>query len=394
MLPPWLERLQRAALLITAFLFSAGYATNGLVLILATVIAEGILTRRFPWRRGVLDGFFVGFLAVFTISGLASEHRAIATGSTVLAALTIYLAYGLLYRILMRDRRFLIPFLWAWLAGSAAAAGWALVLHWIKDEPAFTPELGKNAVGTTFLMALFLALGLYLVTSSWKRYAAALATGAAVFGVALSYTRGAWVGVAIGILTFFFLTELRHTWRGLVLCAVLGVAVTVVVGSERSALYQRVLTIPDPVANEDRVFLFRTARVIFEKNLILGTGLNTFSRVYRNYRLPGDPNPEIQPFAHNIFLNMAAEGGIPGLATFCAIVVTAIVLGWRWYARSTLKSDTVVTAAAFAAFSGMMVHQLFDGTMISVHLSTGMWFLMAMFAAGAATSDRQSGTWT
>lgn len=386
MLPPWLERFQRAALLITAFLFSAGYATNGLVLILAGTTAEGFLTRRFPWRRSALDIFFAAFLIVFFISGWASAHRPIAVGSAVLAALTIYLGYGLLYRVLTRDPGFLKPFLWAWLIGGAAAAVWATVLHRITGQPAFTPELGRNAVGTTLLIVVLLGLGLYLVTDSWTRYVAALSAAAALVGVAVTYTRGAWLGVTLGIVAFFLLTELRYAWRGLALLVVLGIVSVVLIGPERSALFQRAVTIPNPEVNQDRVFLFRTSLRVLEDNLILGTGLNTFSLVYRNYRLPGDPNPEIQPFAHNIFLNMAAEGGILGLATFTTIVVAAAALGWQWYARSSTQVHTVLSATLLAAFFGMIVHQLFDGTVISVHLGTGMWFLIAILAAGAATS--------
>lgn len=394
MLPPWLDRFQRAALLITAFLFSAGYATNGLVLILAATIAEGFLTRRFPWRRSALDIFFAAFLIVFFISGWASAHRSIALGSAVLAALTIYLGYGVLYRVLTRDPGFLKPFLWAWLAGGVLAAGWATVLHKVTGRAAFTPALGQNAVGTTLLIAVLLGLGLYLVASSWKRYAAALGAAAALVGVAVTYTRGAWLGVALGILVFFFLTELRYTWRGLVLLVVLGIVSFVSLGPERSALFQRALTIPNPAMNQDRVFLFRSALLIFGDNFILGTGLNTFSLVYRNYRLPGDPNPEIHPFAHNIFLNMAAEGGILGLSAFSAIIVAAAALGWRWYTRSGTRSHTILSASVLAAFFGMMVHQLFDGTVISVHLGTGMWFLIAILAAGAATSlPKQQPQW-
>ena len=36
------------------------------------------------------------------------------------------------------------------------------------------------------------------------------------------------------------------------------------------------------------------------------------------------------------------------------------------------------TTSVLAAFIGAMVHQLFDGTMISVHLGVGLWALLAI----------------
>lgn len=394
MIPSWLLRSQRAALLLTVFLFSAGYATIGLVFILLTVIAEAILTRKPPWTRSPVDALLLSFVVIFLISGFASAYRTMAVGSAVLAALTIYLAFGSFYRHLQRDKDFLKPFLWTWVGGGTGAAVWAILLHRLYEKPAFTPALGQNAVGTTLLVALVLGLGLFLATNTVRRYLVGMGCALAAIGLLFTSTRGAWVGAGFGVMSFFLLLDLRSAWRALLLVVLISVAGIVVAGPERASLFHRALSIISLSSNQSRLALARSALAIFEDHPLIGTGLNTFSFVYPAYQLPGDPNPPSQPFAHNIFLNMAAEGGVLGLASFTALIIYASILGWRWYAQSAPTWNTPISAAILSALLGMMVNQLFDGTIISVHLGTGLWFLIAILAAfrpsqrpSSATSD-------
>src|SRR3990172_6490178 len=243
MLPPWLDRLQRTGLMLTAVLFSAGYASIGLVWLLVTVILEAVVLRRLPWQRSPLDVPFLAFLAVFLVSGWLSPYRGIATGSIGLAALTIYLAFGVLHRLLRRDHTVLRPFLLAWVGGAVLAAIWAILSHRTSGAPGTTAALGQNAVGTTLLIALILTTGLYTEHPPRGRYALAVAGSILAVGVMVTYTRGAWLGATVGLATFFILTELRRTWRALVLVGVLGVVTVAAAGTERAALTRRAMTI-------------------------------------------------------------------------------------------------------------------------------------------------------
>jgi len=382
----WLDRLQRAALLLTAFLYSAGYGTVGLALLLATVALEAGAVRRLPWRRTPVDLGVVTFLGIFILSGYFSEYRPTAVASTGLAALTIYLALGVPSRVLTRNPGVLPSLLWAWLVGATLAAGWAIALHFRTGVPAFTPELGQNAVGTTMLIGALVGVGLYLSLPTAWRYAAAGMSAIAFGALALSYTRGAWLGAALGLALVLAAGGRVAVRRTVVIVAVIAFIVAVPAGAERTALVRRALSIPDASANADRLYMFRAAGAIALDHPMLGTGMNTFSLVYPRYRLPGDPNPAVQPYAHNIFLNIAAEGGLLALAAFVAIMVQAFRFGWRWRAAATTEAQTALRTALLAAFAGMMVHQLVDGTLLSVHLGAGMWMVIAILTAFRSSS--------
>jgi O-antigen ligase len=384
MLPPQLDRLQRAGLLLTAVLFSSGYASVGLAWLLVTVIIEAVILRRLPWQRGPMDVPFLAFLAVFLVSGWVSPYPGIATGSIGLGALTIYLAFGVLHRLLRRDPAFLRPFLQAWVGGGVLAGVWAILLHRMSGTPAFTAALGQNAVGTTLLIALILTTGLYAGSTSTWRYALMAGGSILAVGVMVTYTRGAWLGAMTGLAALFLLTELRQRWRALALVGVLGVVTVVAAGAERAALTERARTISSLEANASRVYLLRASVQMVADHPVLGTGLNTFAAIYPRYRRPDDPNPGA-PFAHNIFLNMAVEGGIAGALAFGAVIVAAVMAGWRWYvsSRAQARPGMLLSATLLAAFIGAMTHQQVDGTLLSVHLGAGLWLLVASLAAHA-----------
>ncbi len=383
----WLDSVQRATLLATISLFSAGYAPVGLVCVIAAVVWEWIAEKRIPWRRGRVDSLLTAFVVIFFISGLLSSYRLIAVGEAVLLMLTIYFTFGPLSQMLHRDGTFLKPFLWAWTGGGVGAAAWGILGHVFTKLPASTPAIGPTALGTTLLIAIGLSLGLLSMAGSvWKFLGLAGGIAVLILGLALTYSRGAWGGTIIELGIFFLLVDLRHSWRALLLLLLIGLAGAAFVAVAHPvidpAVIRRVEGTTFSLAGPHwRVFLARSALAIFRSHPLVGTGFGTFSLAYPEYRFPGDPNPLPVPFAHNIFLNVAAEGGALGLAAFTAIIGWALVAGWRWHAQSRSPWDRIASAAVLSAFMGMLTHQLFDGTIQSVHLGAGLWFLVAILGA-------------
>jgi len=372
-------------LLGTALAFSAGYATVGLVVILLVVLVEGIVTRRLPWRRTSGDIYLASFLVAFLISGWASSYRPFAIGSAGVAAVTLFVGLGPLYRQLLQNPARLAPFVSAWVTGGLAATLWAGYLSLRTGDNASTPALGQNALGTTLLVALVLSLGLLLTSLPAWRYLVAGGCALLTLGIALTASRGAWLGTVVGVLTFLWLAKVHRGWLVAVLLVLLGMIGFVLINPERSYLVSRARGIGVPVQNQARIAVAKSAGAIFADHPILGTGLNTFSFVHPQYKFPNDPD-STQPFAPNVFLNMAAEGGLLGLIAFAAILVWAGREGWRWCQAGGSRSESIMSAAILAAFLGLLTHQFLDGTMLSVHVGSGLWFLVAMLAASSPHS--------
>jgi len=399
-----LHRVQEWLVLGTVAVYSSGYAAIGLLLLLFSAVVEGITSRRVPWRRSALDGYLLAFVGVFVVSGLLSPYRSVAIGSAALAALTIYPAYGLLYRLVERDTGFLQPVLWTWVGGGVGAAAAAIYVFAETGGPqALLPAIGPNAVGSTLLIALVIAAGLAITGRSSRRYVAMAGVSIIVLALALTLSRGSWIGAAAGIAVLLVLSlrsaalsraGRRRVWAAallivLIVAAVLAVSLTFV-GGEAAILQRKALSIINPWKNRERVFLARSALAMAADRPLIGSGLNTFVLLHPHPSLRADPfapkpKRQVRSFAHNVFLNMAAEGGLLGLAAFVALLIRGGAAGWRWHVAAAGDGRTL-SAAALAAYVGLLVHQQFDGTVLSVHISTGLWFLLAIMMANEPNS--------
>ncbi|MBI3976390.1 MAG: O-antigen ligase family protein [Armatimonadetes bacterium] len=384
------ETWRRAALLVTAVLFPAGYATPGAVVLLLTSV---ILAMRRPgalWHRTSLDIPVGLFLLSLTLSAARSPFPPMAAGSTLLLAMLIILAYGATAAVLARAPGFLTPLLWALGVGTAAAAAWGMVAYLVTGQPAHTAAVGYNAVGTTLAAGLPVLLGLGVRAEGRARIVLAAAAALALIGLALTFARGAWLGGAMGLLLFILMLPRQALRPVLLLLAAVAAVGVLGLANAAGALGQRAESLSDPTAVQDRVAMWRASLAMVRDRPLLGSGLNTFGLVYPDYRLPEDPAPG-QPFAHNILLNMAAEGGLLGLATFTAVIVVAAALGLRWLRRSD-GTERVRAASVLAAAAALMVHQQLDGTAISFHIGFGLWLLLGIMAARGSAAGGPAAT--
>lgn len=135
-------------------------------------------------------------------------------------------------------------------------------------------------------------------------------------------------------------------------------------------------------ANRNRLVLWETAFRIFAAHPVLGTGFGTFQAAYERYRPADAPEPE-PPFAHNLLLNFLAETGVVGTAALVTLCATGLAAAWRWATRSPPQSgERAAATAVLAALVTLLVHQMFDGTVLSVHVGFGFFALLALAAVG------------
>ena len=117
----------------------------------------------------------------------------------------------------------------------------------------------------------------------------------------------------------------------------------------------------------------------------VGTGLATFQSVYDRYwqQTGGVPGA---PFAHNLFLNFAAETGMLGLAALVLLLGGACVALIHWHRR--VRGDPrarLVSSSVLGAFVALMAHQMVDGTVLRAHVAIGLFALLGLAAGGLST---------
>jgi putative inorganic carbon (HCO3(-)) transporter len=184
-----------------------------------------------------------------------------------------------------------------------------------------------NELGTFSGMVLMVAIGVFFGARSLGERALALVSAATcVTALALTLSRGAWIGAVLAAL---FVMWLLPAARRAVL--VVGVPLVVLVagfGAFRPAppqlqiLTERVQSITSPAANpyDDRPAIYREAVRLIESRPLLGVGPENF--IVGATKSASETQTVAPLHAHNFLMTVAAELGIPAALALVAMTLT------------------------------------------------------------------------
>ena len=245
----------------------------------------------------------------------------------------------------------------------AAAAGWGW--RWLRR------------IGAPHREARALVLAAFYIACS----------GLLAAGALMSWSRGAWLGAAAGVMVLLFALP-RRWWVGLVLVGVVtvGGAGSAALGLLPSSIIERVtssfsetFSISDVrganITSENYALLERLAHWQAAVNMAtdnpwLGTGLGNYEATYEQYRLIAWRFP--LGHAHNYYLNVLGETGLVGLAAFAT--TWALIVFYTWKARSHPDPQAHILAAGLlGAWGYLAVHSLTDNLFVNnlfLHIGT------------------------
>lgn len=176
-------------------------------------------------------------------------------------------------------------------------------------------------------------------------------------GVVMSYSRGAWIAMGVGMFVLFFLKK-----PSLALKFMGGVATIVLALSLWSdEIKNRVVSFVDPtyVSNLQRLEIWRTNWDIFKMYPLLGVGLGeNESRLEEFHALFGRPG-SATGHAHNTYLQWLSGTGALGLFLYLAFIVIALLQTWTLFRNARTSGKLWVATLALGAF----------GAQIALHLS-------------------------
>jgi putative inorganic carbon (HCO3(-)) transporter len=309
---------------------------NGALLIWGLSLAVGILVSADPdLTLPKATGLILGLAAWRYTSLFVTDARRLRWAGA--AYLLLALGFVLL-GILGADWRLKIP----WLASVINLAPSALLR--LPEAPNEGVQL--NQLAGTLLLALPLTVSLALNGSiaglSRSRRRALGALSLVLLGLlVLSQSRGGWLGgmVGLGALAWLWWRALPAgplrrraglSFAGFLLIVVLAVAV--IGPANLQSLWQeppRDTVLGNLGTLGFRQEVWRWALVGIEDFPFTGTGLGTFRRVApRLYPIAVPATYDIA-HAHNIFLQVALDLGLPGLAAYLALLALALRLGWQ-----------------------------------------------------------------
>jgi len=169
----------------------------------------------------------------------------------------------------------------------------------------------------------------------------------------LSFTRNAWVGLAVGLLV------LAATWRRqlLVLYPVLALLIWLVFPRP---ILDRVVSIFDlrQGSNYDRLCMTISGLQMVRDRPLTGVGLAMVPRLYPLYRRDDAPRWRV-PHLHNNLVQIAAERGLPALAAYVWLIGAYVVVTWRALPR-LVGPPRAAVAASLTAIVAITVAGLFE----------------------------------
>jgi O-antigen ligase len=204
-------------------------------------------------------------------------------------------------------------------------------------------------------------------------------------GLVATYTRGAWIGFAAGVLTVAA-TVRRGRWlllAGLVLLA--GGALLA-----PHELRHRFLSMADPeeAGVRERIYMWRSGLAMWRERPVLGIGPGGVKREYPRYALP-EAIKKRTGHVHNTPLQILVERGVLGLAAWLAIWAAFFTgcVGLLRRLPSEASAERMLVVGSLAAIVGFLVGGLSEYNFGDSEVVMVAWALMALPWAIRKTED-------
>jgi O-antigen ligase len=238
--------------------------------------------------------------------------------------------------------------------GAASAAVGIIqyaVLHWDALDKRPQGVLTHYMTYSGVLMLVICAAVARLVFGSRDRTWPAVVMPALVVALALTSTRGAWIGACAGVAVIVASKKIQ-------LIALVPVALVIVFALAPqgiTARMQSIFNLQDPTIR-DRVAMMKTGAAIIGDQPVTGIGPDMVPRMYVEYRDELAVNAT-NPHLHNVPLQIAAERGLPALALWLWFIVSVVVHAWRQFRSG---GDRVLAAGALGAVAAMLGAGMFE----------------------------------
>ncbi|MGQ9600545.1 MAG: O-antigen ligase family protein [Anaerolineae bacterium] len=267
------------------------------------------------------------------------------------------------------------------------------VPQWAQGLPGVKAGINVNELGGALILILPVSLAMCLVSAknAWRSWAVRLAglLSSLALGTLLLLTqsRSAWIGLAVGLATMI---GVRWRWARILLGGAIAALVLVLWRMGPATVMQSLFQVVSDseigvlvgtVSLEGRMEIWNRALYAIQDFPFTGTGLGTFRQVvwvlYPLFLI--SPDFDIG-HAHNVFLQVALDLGLPGLIAYLALVGTAGWLCWR-AARSAGNPARWLAFGVLGSLVAFHTYGMTDAIALGAKPGVIFWLLMALAVA-------------
>ncbi len=279
---------------------------------------------------------------------------------------------------------------WVLLAavGSVAFASLYLLREYQKFHGVyknFRPGWVTNDANYFTASALLcLPVAFYLTSARLRRWEKIFYLGCLVVTLAavmLAASRSGFLGLVAGFL--FVIWRSHRRTRNLLLAGVLLIPLVLLAPSSP---LNRLMnpTYSDDQSVEYRLLLWQAGLHMLSENPITGVGLSNYKRVVRDYGPPDTP----WGIAHNTYLELAAELGIPGLLVYLLVFYGSLRTLGRIQRKAAAADDDLLQRAALGLQGGLISFSVM-AVFVSIQYTKLFW-LMIFLSVSLSTFTKES----
>jgi putative inorganic carbon (HCO3(-)) transporter len=197
--------------------------------------------------------------------------------------------------------------------------------------------------------------------------------------IVLTWSRGGWIGVVVAAI-FFCLINYRYALQYLV---AIGLLSPVWIAFLPSNIFGRLTSIGNLADSSTyyRLFTWKGSLKMLLEYFPggIGVGESAFAQVYPFYSYVG---VETTVHSHNLFLEIAIELGVVGLAIFLIILFMGLQRGFGCIKQNSKNRTTVCTVSAgIAGLFGAFAHGMVDHIWYNYRVFFVFWIVLAFVCA-------------
>ncbi|MBF0385189.1 MAG: O-antigen ligase family protein [Candidatus Omnitrophica bacterium] len=200
-----------------------------------------------------------------------------------------------------------------------------------------------------------------IINSKWFRVFLVFLLLSAITIWGLTYSRGAWIAL-VGAYSFILFRKPKVFALFIVIVTLFGALFI------PKLLKERITNVTNDglLDSSSRFIYWKSALAIIKDKPVLGTGFNSYSLSAKNYDIIWKGYP------HNIYLHIAAETGLLGLAAFLAFLFSVFKIG-----RAAVSDELFffLQSGFLTGFIALAIHCFFDTGITSQQLDALLWII-------------------
>ncbi len=399
------DELLLLAVAAPLFVFPASFSPLGLLLIFIVWLCRWRTGGRVTVQWPLVNACMLVILLMLPVSLFISDDRSLSWPRFYLIVLGIAFFFAVVNGVRTRRQLWWVSSLLLALAGglcllSLIGTDWfsekvfkapVLYAYWprlfyegpsMPGHGAFHP----NIVGGTLALFIPLALSLYFSPSphqrGWLRNLVvrmplAFLILVLLFVVILTQSRGAWLGLAVGLWVMVVARYPRLWWEVPII-----VGLVLLAGRAWAVPHARelFLGLDSTGTSLRRLAVWGRALVLIRGAPLTGVGLNLFPAIIEaRYPLPG---PEVAPsHAHNLLLQVGVDLGLPGMIAYLILLVICLVRVSQAVSAFRTRQNASMVALSAGLLGSLVVagvHGLLDAVTWVARSSPLLWILLAL----------------